>query len=283
MVCNPGERGNVRKTIILLLFLSIVVGTTTAHSFEFCLPYELDLTKEQKLAAMNIGAFVFITAWGAAFWDYGQRTPHSGNEGWFEQDTDEGGADKLGHMFTNIYVTEGFSYFYERWGFEHNTAALYGALSSFAIMAYTEFGDSFSDYGFSYEDFLMNTVGSIVGYLRYRYPEFSRKVDFRIEYIPNVEESDIFTDYEHQKFLMAVKLNGFDFLRNNIFLKYLELQVGYYTRGYADDESTKHRYVYGAVGLNLSKLFTDVCFPRFAKIFNYYQVPYTYVPYKHDL
>ena len=41
--------------------------------------------------------------------DYFQ-TPHTGKEGWFGHDTPEGGADKMGHLYSsylmNIFVSE---------------------------------------------------------------------------------------------------------------------------------------------------------------------------------
>lgn len=251
-------------------------GTCRAYDFNF------DLSKEEKMWAVNLGGFAFVTAWGLLFWDYGKNNPHTGGEGWFEADSKEGGADKLGHLYGNYVITHGFSYLYERWGYPKKEAALYGALSSFSLMAYMEFGDSFSDYGFSYEDFVMNTAGSIMGYLVYRYPSISSKVDLRLEYIPKFGQGDIFTDYDNMKFLIALKLDGFKFIKPK-YLKYLELHFGYYARGYDDIQSNDSRNIYVAFGINIAKIIYDLSYQKTSRIFNYYQVPYTYVPYKWNL
>ncbi len=42
-------------------------------------------------------------------------------------------------------------------------------------MSYMEFGDSFSNYGFYHEDFLMNPFGCTAGYLLYANPNLSKK------------------------------------------------------------------------------------------------------------
>lgn len=269
------RRDPLKKSICFFAAVFLFAGTN-AHAFD------RDFTPSQKAWALNIGTGLFITTWGVLFWDYGQNSPRIGHERWFQNDTKEGGADKLAHAYTNYALVHGFAYLYESWGYHPDKAALYGALSSFGGMAFMEVGDSFSDFGFSYEDLIMNTIGSGLGYLTCKYPQISRKVDFRIEYVPNLQNSDIFTDYSHQKFLMAVKLDGFDWIRNRA-LKYLDLHFGYFARGYSEQKADKNRTLYVGVGVNLSKLFDRLSYPRISRFLNFYQVPYTYVSGKHEL
>lgn len=259
----------------------------------FCLPFvqaraaDLDLgfselDKKQKLLLVNAGTLAFITAWGIAKWDYGQRSPHMQSEGWFDNDVKEGGADKLGHLWSTYAFSEGLSNLYEGWGYNQEQAATYGALSSFAIMGFMEVGDSFSNYGFSYEDMLMNTAGSVAGYLMYKYPEFARKVDLRWEYAPAFDRTDLFTDYEHTKYLLALQLSGFDRLKDTP-LQYLELQLGYYSRGFETHRPDRERDIYVGVGLNLSRLFEKAGLGKAGKVFHYYQPPHTYLSLDNDL
>ena len=77
------------------------------------------------------------------------------------------------------------------------------------------------------------------------------------------------------KFLMAVKLGGFESLKNT-YAEYIEFHLGYYTRGYSDDIN-KERNIYIGIGINLSKIFTNFSMTKTAKVFNYYQLPYTYI------
>jgi hypothetical protein len=144
-----------------------------------------------------------------------------------------------------------------------------------------EFGDSFSSYGFSHEDFLMNLFGAAAGYLLYINPALSKKIDFRVEYVPNFDQGDVFSDYDKMKFLMAVKLDGFDWIQNS-YLKYLEIHLGYYARGYPNDIN-KERNIYLGIGISLSKIFNKLSMKKTARVFNYYQMPYTYISVDKDL
>lgn len=96
-----------------------------------------------------------------------------------------------------------------------------------------------------------------------------------MEYIPRFDNADLATDYEHMKFLMAVKLSGFKTLETSP-VRPFELQLGYYTRGYPHDPD-RDRSIYLGVGLSLPHLFSRLSMNRLARFFNYYQLPYTYV------
>ena len=145
-----------------------------------------------------IGAGV-VLAWGTAFWDYFTVKPVLGDEKWFGADTKYGGADKLGHMYSTYLWSLGFSSLYEYWGMNEDDAMLYGPLTSWTFQFLMEIGDSFSEtQGFAYEDLVMNTVGAAFYYVREKYPEVKRKVDLRLEYIPDFNaEVDFFTSNDN--------------------------------------------------------------------------------------
>jgi len=68
-------------------------------------------------------------------------------------------------------------------------------------------------------------------------------------------------------------------------LRYFELHLGYYTRGYDDynfslTNDDRKRTVYVGLGLNVGKVIESV---RETRIFNYLQLPHTYLPLEHDL
>jgi len=83
---------------------------------------------------------------------------------------------------------------------------------------------------------------------------------------------------------MAIKAEGFDFIENP-YLKYLELHIGFRARNYEAyskqrDVDLRKQYLYVGIGLNLSKLlrpYLDV------PVFNYLQMPYTYVPFTYQI
>ena len=97
----------------------------------------------------------------------------------------------------------------------------------------------------------------------------------------HTNDRDFTTDYENSKFLLALKLNGFDSMRQS-FLKYLELHIGYYTRGFDDPTDDKQRNIYWGVGINLTDLFRRNGHRKTAAFLNYFQLPGTYVEFKKD-
>jgi len=239
--------------------------------------------KNKKLWIVNLAGIGVVTAWGIANWDYFSQSPQTTSEGWFSNDTASGGADKLGHAYTSYVLSHGLSSLYESWCINKNDAAAYGALSSLAIVGYMELGDSFSEFGASREDMLANIIGVGFGYFTYKNPSLSNIVDFRWEYKPNSNTiGDFSTDYENSKYLLALKLNGFDFARNS-FLKHIEFHTGYYTRGFSDANETKERNVFIGIGFNLTDLFRRHSYNKTATLLKYYQIPGTSLQKKNNL
>jgi hypothetical protein len=223
-----------------------------------------------------------VTVWGVLNWDYFTRAPKAQSEGWFGPETDEGGMDKLGHFYTTYVLAHGIACLYEHCDFERKEAAFYGSLTSFAIMSYMEFGDSFSNYGFSYEDMVFNTLGSLMGYLLYVHPELSAKIDVRWQFGFTPNKADFLTDYSNSKFLFALKLNGFEAMQKR-WLRHVELHVGYYTEGFDEPAEENLRHPYVGVGFNFTDLFRRHGYGKSATVLNYIQLPYTSVNYDFDL
>lgn len=240
-------------------------------------------SKNDILYTNLIGAGV-ITAWGTAFWGYGKSSPYRHNEGWFGRDTKYGGADKLGHFYASYLLGTSLCELYQNYGYTPKDAIMYGSLSSFFLLNTMEIGDSFSsEQGFSYEDFIMNTLGSLTSYAFYTYPELSKRIDLRIEYIPSFKSADIITEYDNMKYLVALKAEGFNFI-SNPWLRYGELHLGYYTRNYkAESTSERERIVYLGIGINFSKIARQNGYTKTANILNYYQLPYTYAAIENNL
>ena len=237
------------------------------------------LTRGQKTLLLNAGAMGTVFVYGLVKWDYGKQSFHTENEGWFERDTMYGGADKLGHFWSSYALSHLISYAYRKWGYAESEANLYGGLSNLGIQTFMEIADGFSSQGFSYEDFLMNILGTGVAYIWGKVPNLARKIDFRMEYTPEFDHNDFSfsTNYESQRFLIAVKADGFDVIKNP-YLRYLEFHVGYYARGFnhlhEGGLGDRRRHLYVGLGFNVSKLaqeFLDT------KVFNYVQIPYTSV------
>ena len=237
------------------------------------------MSKEQKALIMNAGGAAAITIYGIAFWDYFQTSPKAEGEGWFGRTTKHGGVDKLGHFWGTYTLGHLFSNVYRRWDYAPQEANTYGAMSSLGLQTLMEVGDAFSSgFGFSYEDALMNVAGAGAAYVLGRYPSLARKIDFRLEYRPDTFSdltNDVLTDYDNQRYILALKLDGFDALRDS-YLGYLELHAGYYSEGYEDfspgSPDNRQRNLYFGIGINVSKLvqkYIDT------SVFDYFQVPHT--------
>ncbi len=246
-----------------------------------------DWPREKKVIALNVATVGAITVIGVAGWDYGSHSFRAANEGWFDSDTPYGGADKLGHAFTCYALASVYDRIYKDWGYSEQDAILMGSANSWLTMSLVEIGDGFSkSQGYSWQDEIMNTLGAGMAYLRHRVPAVRERVDFRWEWFPSPsvregERFDILTDYSGQKFLLAFKLDGWLHTGNPL-LKALEVQVGYYTRGYVSRDELhfdgQHRYGYVGIGLNVTYLLEKHTGHRAWGIFDYYQMPYTYLP-----
>ena len=269
-----------RIPLCLIVFL-LTCSVTAGELKDVCATEITSKEKSDRVFNVNITGIGIVTAWGLAKWDYFSRSPHSKSEGWFGNDTDDGGADKLGHIYTSYVASHGLSALYEGWCFSKHDAGLYGALSSFAVLGFMELGDSFSDYGFSREDFWMNALGSAAGYYLYENTDLARKIDIRWEYGLHPTGSDFTTDYENSKYLLAVKFNGFEATRSS-FLKYLELHLGYYARGFYDPAINKERNLYIGLGINLTDWFRSKGYRKTAVLFNYMQLPGAYLAAEKD-
>jgi len=251
-----------------------------------------DWPRKKKVVALNVAAVSTTVLAGAASWDYYSSSFKFEDEGWFDPDTKYGGADKLGHAYSAYVLTSAYNSIYRKWGYSDEKAILGGALSSWSLTTLIELGDGFSkNYGFSWEDETMNTLGVGLAYLRHRYPTLKETFDFRTEWFPSPafrhgDRLDPFTDYSGQKYLIALKPDGF-LKTDNSLIKAVEIHFGYYTRGYLQEDrrhfSSENRYTYFAVGLNMTYILEQLTGHRAGGVFDYIQVPFTYIPFSSKL
>jgi uncharacterized protein YfiM (DUF2279 family) len=266
-------------SIILILLSSINANESNSSSGIFD-----NLSKTEKLTITNIGIATGVITWGFTQWGYGEESYHWDNEGWFEKTTSNGGSDKLGHFYTNYLMARVMSPIYESWGYSTKKSALYGSLTSIMISGVLiEIGDGFSEHGFSTQDVIADALGATAGYLLNTNPSLAKKIDFRFEYDPFRDtgaknQTDFTTDYERMKHLMAIKGEGFELFEDTP-IEYLELHLGYYSRNFNHDSlpiEGRERNLYIGLGVNLSKLFRP-SIGRYSTLFNYLQIPATYV------
>jgi hypothetical protein len=250
------------------------------------------------------GAAAAISIGGFTKWNWGNSSFRFNSEGWFGKDTASMGMDKLGHAYSAYVLTEFFSDGLEK-KYPGDRSGLYtSAILSMGLMTYIEVFDGFSgDHGFSYEDLVVDAAGALFSVARRSVPGLRDKIDFRLLYVPSKSTwralscfpephcdrnggtvRGPFTDYSHQRYLLALKLSGFDKLERTP-LRLLELHGGYYARGFTREEKDRgdplRRRLFVGVGLNVGELLFPGRrrgIPGLAKwALQYLQVPYTAV------
>jgi hypothetical protein len=201
-----------------------------------------------------------VTAYGLSKWwqsgfGGGFKTT---NEGWFNRNTESGGADKLGHLYFNYGAVRLLTPLFETAGNSRDASVSLAAWTSVGIFAGVEVVDGFSRrWKFSPQDAIMNVAGTVLGVALETHPELDEKFDFRVAYRPSRGSGfNPFGDYSGQKYLLVVKADGFAPLRKNRLLRYLEVGVGYGARGF-DPGGERRRDVYVGLSLNLSRLLAD--------------------------
>jgi hypothetical protein len=219
-------------------------------------------------------------------WDWGSSSFYLDSEGFFGKDTISGGMDKLGHIYGSYALADFFTYSINRKSGNLEQAASTGSIMSWGVMLVVETMDGFSgDHGFSPEDLLMNTIGVTLSYFRNTNPELEKKIDFRLEYVPSGYDREFspHTDYAGQKYLLALKLGGFEKLEETP-LRYFEIQAGYFTEGFNGKEATaRDRHLFVGIGLNLEELLfgrknekESTCKFAGRQFLQRVQIPYTY-------
>lgn len=250
------------------------------------------------------GATAVITATGIANWKWGSAPFHFHSEGWFGKDTANGGMDKLGHAWSSYVLTEFFTDGITHKLGESRSASYTAAILSMSLMTYIEVFDGLSEeHGFSPEDLAVDTMGALFSVGRRAVPGLRDKLDFRLLYVPTSDQMDVLacfprphcerhggttrsvvTDYGGQRYLIALKLSGFEPLKRTP-LRLVELQAGYYARGFTPEDelrgAPKRRQLFVGLGLNVSQLLLGSepkGVGKLAKsVLEYVQLPYTAV------
>lgn len=249
--------------------------------------------------SLLVGTPVVTIAYGSKIWNWGEnKSWRWAHERWFQKDTDSGGADKMGHCFS-FYAIERFSYSLFSYSEQNQRRALlYSGFTAALAGTLVEVGDAFTGrYGFSYQDLISDYVGILIGLILDKYPVLDSFVGFTLEYCPskgfkNDKDKTFLNfagDYSGMKSVLSFKLGGFEYIGLDIpdFFRYVQLDVGYYTRDYTDyDEAigrnNARRYWYYGISINMREIAKDIfLFNRKAawlseQPFKYYHAPIGY-------
>jgi hypothetical protein len=235
--------------------------------------------------APSVGMFVY----GIYLWDW--NFANSGGfafrpETFIGDHAVSGAADKFGHMYCNYVGTRLLTYFFRAAGESKNKAIIEGAVANDLSSFIGELGDGFSkNYGFDPYDFLFNHFGILLGALLEYSPRLDKIIAMKWEYLPSkrmrgnfgkFSKWDIFTDYNADKFILSTKLGGIPYLSQTP-LRYINFDIGYYSRGYYHpyEYPSRTRNLLIGISINYSIAFGDVLPKGYASsalqtFFNYY-------------
>ena len=267
-----GQTGIFHRMKYLLLKSVAILAVSLLVCFQAKADEGTTPTKEE-LAQRNrfaiIGGELLVGWYGATHWwkDGLSGDFQTVDEGWFGRDTYTGGADKLGHLFTGYAGTRLLAHGFERLGNPPDKALWLGATTTLGTLMAIETLDGFSPrWRFSYGDMIMNIAGTALGVYLEKSPRLDAVLDFRLLYWPSSQARqqgtfDPIGDHSGQTFLLVAKASGVPSLRSHSVFRYLELAVGYGTRGYGDGATAQpSRNAYVGLSLNLAELLDSTVF-----------------------
>ncbi len=171
-----GRLRRLRGSPSMILFCVLTMASSAVSAATDTAPGR----RNQQIMSAYAGATLL---WGYnAWWQDADKTSfHFTNEGWFGADTYRGGADKIGHLYFH-YTSQRLLDGAFRWaGNDRRTAARLAAQVVGVTSVLIEITDGFTEeYGFSYEDLLIDFAGIGMGYLVDKHPALDNKLDFRL-------------------------------------------------------------------------------------------------------
>ncbi len=237
---------------------------------------------------------------GAVSWKYKQTWTGEFttlNEGWFGKDTYAGGADKLGHFYTDFVLVRALNEIYSRHGYGETESIINAALGSMAIRTVMEVADGYTTFRFSPQDLAANTLGTVSSALLLAHPTLDRLISVSWTYLPSQEKLDgkvdwfsIDNDYNgsmyHLNFHLkeAARLMGSQASPVDLYT----IGLSYETRGYDRERDYKQRILGLNLGLSLEELIgrhmdAGKGTNALKTLVHYYKVPFTYGGVTYDL
>jgi hypothetical protein len=231
---------------------------------------------------------------GAVSWKYVQTWTGefvTTNEGWFSKDTYAGGADKLGHFYTDFILMRGLHEIYVRHGYGEGAAILNALLGTATIRTVMEVADGYTTFKFSPQDLASNLLGAISSAVLLAHPKIDEIISVSWTYLPSREKLDgkvdwvsVDNDYNGSVYHLDIRLKGlFAALADaptRVFDPY-SVDLSYYTRGYDRQRETKHRMLGLNLSINLEEVIASHADPagttyQMKAFFRYFKVPFTF-------
>ena len=251
------------------------------------------------VAAMHLG----YATWSYFAWYHNTETQdfhHEEPTPALGVNTYAGGADKLGHLWSNYALTRATTAVLVAGGWERLPSSLVSAGLTEIAFTLTELEDGFVKYGFDYKDIVANVSGAAFAVLMDNVPALDRLIDFRLQYFPSRDfrrnfaktgSVDIGQDYTGQSYMLALHLGALPRVNDYewaYWTRFVDLAVGFEAIHYSPAPEMRtnapQQRFYGGVAVNmqyvLTHLFADSTGARIGRgFFEVYSIPYTTLRY----
>jgi hypothetical protein len=255
-------------------------------------------TRGKIISAGSVGAIhAAYATWSYFAWYRDRRQAfHLEPSTGFETKSYAGGADKLGHAWSNYAMTRLTTAVLVAGGWKRLPSSLAAFGLTTLAFTLTEIQDGYAPYGFDPEDMIANVGGASLALLLDNVPAVDRLLDFRLQYFPSRDyrrtlredgSVDIGQDYTGQSYILALHLGALPRMSESDYTywaRFVDFAVGFEAHHYAPEPASMdikpRQTLYLGLAINmqgvLNAFFDDSRGRRVGRgIAEAYSLPYT--------
>lgn len=258
-------------------------------------PFDASPAPDPKAHLWGAGLGLGLSIGGSIAWKFSTKWSGSFNtkdEGWFGKETYAGGADKLGHMYTDFILGRSLFRLYQAHHYSRQDSIFYAFISGSIARTLMEVADGFTTYHFSYGDLLFNMIGSTSNALLLLDEDIADTFYMSWSYLSSTEAQagyhdpfDFSTDYSGMVFGLNADIYG---LRRMIgsnstsWSDYTFVGIDYYTRQFRQpDDDKRERFIGVSYGLALHRLSAEDSV--IAPMLRFVKLPFTFAGFAYSL
>ena len=221
------------------------------------------------------GLYTGVGVWAYYAW-YHDKPRNQGwewnGDGLFGVKTYAGGADKLGHFYSNHVITRLTAELLMTGGWRRVPASVIAGSMSAFYFALVEAKDAYY-YQFSVGDFSANLLGAGLGVAMVNLPALDRLLDVRVDYWPTREyrqgfmdgDVNFVEDYSGQTYLLALHVAALPRVTDSRWTRwarYVDVVGGFQTVNYKpepiDEDAIPSQHLFVGAALNLQAALEDL-------------------------
>jgi hypothetical protein len=222
------------------------------------------------ISAAGLGTlYTALSVWAYLAWYHGVPELPAftvSGDGWFGSETYAGGADKIGHFWSNYVITRASTRLLRSGGWSRLQASMIAGGMAAVFFTFVEVKDGFY-YQFSIGDAVGNTAGVALSFLLENVSAVDDLLDFRLEYRPSSEyvhnllnggDVNFAEDYSGQSYMLALHLSGAPRLTSSrwtSWARYVDVVAGFETRNYkprpSEPDARRRQSLFVGASINL--------------------------------